>query len=70
LRKKTERGYTEHVAWIPEKFAVQNRMIKIKMDGEWDDGWQVVGAGGSAMSEKYLLARERDFARQRKASDI
>lgn len=32
-----------HMAWIPTKFAVMNKFIKIKKDDKtWEDGWEVI----------------------------
>lgn len=32
------------MAWIPEKFAILEKYIKIKKkDNTWEDGWQVKG---------------------------
>jgi len=28
--------------WIPEKFAIKERYIKVKINGEWEDNWQVI----------------------------
>lgn len=37
------KGY-HHMAWIPERYAVLEKYIKIKQsDGSWEDGWQVKG---------------------------
>jgi len=44
-------------AWIPEKFAIKGKVIKIrdKDDGDqWDDGWVVLSNGGTKRSEKQL----------------
>ena len=39
-----ERNGSHHMAWIPEKFAILEKYIKIKQDDEsWQDGWQVKG---------------------------
>jgi hypothetical protein len=61
-----------HMAWIPEKFAVIGKFIKIKQDdGTWDDGWEVTGDG----ERKILTAKDADqqsqlYKKTRKASDI
>ncbi len=60
------------MAWIPEKFAVVGKYIKIKRDdGTWDDGWEVTGDG----ERKILTAKDADqqsqlYKKTRKASDI
>ena len=56
-------------AWIPEKCAVLNKTIKIKKDGVWEDGWEVIEVGFK-MNAKYVEDKERDYLKQRKASDI
>jgi len=33
------------VSYIPEKFAKVGKVVKLKNDGEWDDGWVVKFAG-------------------------
>ena len=35
------RGYTYLVTWIPEKYAVLGRALRIKDDDRWADGWIV-----------------------------
>lgn len=61
--------YAIRVAWIPEEFAKPGRIVKIKINGDWDDGWSVVEAGARA-PEDQVLERSQDYKRTRKASDI
>jgi hypothetical protein len=50
-----------HMAWIPEKFAVVGKFIKIKKkNDEWEDGWEVIGAS----KEVKKTAKEADDASQ------
>jgi len=35
------RGSVEQTSWIPEKFAVIGKTLKLKIGDEWDDGWVV-----------------------------
>tara|TARA_R110002074_G_scaffold32309_4_gene90233 strand:- start:14466 stop:14699 length:234 start_codon:yes stop_codon:yes gene_type:complete len=38
-----KRNKHHHTAWIPSKFAVLNKFIKIKKsDKSWEDGWEVI----------------------------
>jgi len=60
-----QRGSYRKMAWIPKKFAVRKKVLKIK--GE--DGW-VVQATHSVMEQTELLERSQDYKRTRKASDI
>lgn len=56
-----------HMAWIPEKFAVKGRIIRI----EEDDGWEVVGVSdGVVKSAKEADAQSQLYKKTRKASDI
>lgn len=48
LRKKlSDSSHAQQVSYIPEKFAVVGRTLKLQSpeDGEWSDGWVVVSAG-------------------------
>jgi hypothetical protein len=57
--------------WLPEKFALDGRIVKVKdANGEWSDGWRVVSAGSIRIDEKQAMARSRDYTKQREASDI
>lgn len=62
---KLIKGTTSQTAWIPEKFAVVGKFLKIKSD----DGWQVMSIGGR-LSEEYVKEHERNYLTQRRASDI
>jgi len=62
-----QKGDKHHMAWIPEKFAVIGKFIKIHED----DGWEVKGDGGGGK----ITAKEADelsqlYKKTRKASDI
>jgi hypothetical protein len=59
------------VAWIPEKYAVENETVKIKEpDGSWSDGWKILSASGESISEKYAVHQSHAHTRQRESSDI
>lgn len=62
---KIKKGSIETTAWIPEKYAQVGKFIKI-FD---DNGWEVMKVG-LPMGEEYVLGHERDFTKQREASDI
>ena len=38
-------GWRVQTAFIPEEFAVEGMVLKIKQDGKWEDGWKVTGIG-------------------------
>lgn len=70
LRKKTENGERVQVSWIPVGHSVVGKVIGLKENGVWDEGWEVVSAGSQVMSHDYLLKRERDYVNHRKATDV
>ncbi len=63
---KLTKGQTSEIAWIPERFAIKGKFIKVL--GE--DGWQVVEVGKSRIEGSYLMEHERNYLTQRRASDI
>ena len=38
LTKTTEDSELHQVSWIPEKFAVKGKFVKLKEGNEWEDG--------------------------------
>lgn len=63
-------GMLKTVSWLPEKFVTKRRVLKLQLeDGSWSEDWMIQETYGSN-EEVFILAHERDFARQRKASDI
>ena len=65
LEKKTDKGVLVETAWIPEKFAIKHKYLKIKQD----DGWKVCSVG-ERLSEAVVKERSRDYKKQRPASDV
>jgi len=63
------RGNSRQMAWIPEKFAVAGRILRLTDAGVSENGWQVVGVGAK-FTERYLRERSQDYKHTRGASDI
>ena len=63
------RGSAKQMAWIPAKFAVAGRYLKLTQDGETEDGWRVAGVG-ARMAEEVVRERSQDYKHTRRASDI
>lgn len=59
-------GYSTRTAWIPSKFAVVGKVLRL---GD-DDGWTVAAAGKDAMSEEFVMQRRDDYRYQRRVSDV
>ncbi len=60
----------QQVSWIPTKFAVQGRYVKLKDEGEWTDGWRVERVFGGAVPSEVIAANERNYKSHRKATDV
>lgn len=69
LQKKVNDGTKIDMAWIPERFAQINKIVKIKKDGGWDEGWEVTYVGPRQLAS-IVENQERDYLKQRKVSDI
>lgn len=70
LTKNVNVGNLKTISWIPSQFAEKYRVLKLQSDdGSWSDGWLVQEIYGTNSAE-FILTHERDFAKQRKASDI
>lgn len=71
---RLQKGPFHTTSWIPEKFAIKGKYVKLKKEGstgnkKWDNGWLVVEVG-SRMREEEVLVRSQDYKHQRKQSDI
>lgn len=64
-----QRGTSRQMAWIPEKYAVVGRFLRLTEDGVSENGWEVVGAGARQPVE-YVRERSQDYKNTRRASDI
>lgn len=64
-----EKGNVSTTSWIPSKFAIKGKFIKLKDNGKWVNGWEVIEVG-TEMAEKTVIERSRDYLKQREASDI
>jgi len=70
LQKPLSDATTTRVAWIPEKFAVQGKYVKLKEQDRWEDGWQVISVGRQRRTKEDVQARSLDYKKQREGSDI
>lgn len=54
IRKKIPEGELQQHTWLPEQFAKIGKIIKIREDGVWNDGWEVKEASSSLLAEENL----------------
>lgn len=59
-------GDIEHVAWIPAKHARKGKIVTLKTEG---GQWEVMEVWGSRPTDD-VVSHERDYLKQRAASDI
>lgn len=54
------------VSYIPDKFAILNKIIKLKENEQWVDGWKVVYVSSRAVDEVNLPNVHKDVKGHRK----
>lgn len=54
LVKKEGVSTLNQVSWIPEKFAIMGKVLKLKEGETWDDHWIVSSVGGTRRLEEHL----------------
>lgn len=65
-----QKGNTHTTSYIPEVYANVGSTLKLKNEhDQWDNGW-VVTKAGEKIDAEYVETNERNYMRQRKASDI
>ena len=63
LVKKVRGGEAIQTSYIPDEFAREGRIVKLREDdGGWDDGWVIRSVGGS-LTEEQLGELERAHRR-------
>jgi hypothetical protein len=55
LSKPTPTGHIQTVIWIPEEFGVVGKVLKLKTDGVWNNGWIVKFASSNRLEQKLVL---------------
>lgn len=63
------KGNITQISFIPKKFATAGKVVKLKTDGVWDDGW-VVESVGTEVDEAVLNALRSAGKHHRDVSDI
>jgi len=58
------------VTWLPEEFSKVGKVLELEMEsGKWQNGWAVCEVY-ERRKTKEVAERERDYRKNRKASDI
>lgn len=71
LRKPTLSGYKTTTTFLPEKFCIIGKVIKLKdNNGEWEDGWVVEAVGCAKFNSNYINRASREHLKHRNRTDI
>ena len=69
LRKeinKTESVYNYQTSFIPEKYCLYNKYLKLKNgEGVWENGWELLSVGAQSFSEDQLELRNWRIERRK-----
>lgn len=70
VKKLDNDDESRHTAWIPSEYAQIGQAVQIeRIPGKWEDGYVVAEVFGTRTAEQ-IEAHERDYLKQRQASDI
>ncbi len=62
-------GVRHQTSWIPQKFAVKGRVLRLKnADGEWENGWKVENVSKETRSEDTLPDYRAEVKAHRRAT--
>jgi len=67
---KLQRGCVNCTCWVPSQFAVKGKVLKIKNEGKWEDGWTVEEAYKGEISDETARAIGSQHRTHRKHTDI
>ena len=70
LQCKLQRGRVFTTTWLPIKFAVKGKFLKLKENDIWTNGWQVVIVYKSAKLHSYIRERSQEYKHNRGITDI
>ena len=71
LRRIAPGGQVCHtIGFIPERFAVSGKVLRLTLGDREQAGWEVISAGSQRFPEYLLVHQSQDYKRMRKASDI
>jgi hypothetical protein len=66
LVRPCERGEMRQLSWIPEKFAVTGKSLRLRDEGGWQDGWIVRSVGPYRVADEDLPDPHSDIRGHRK----
>jgi hypothetical protein len=70
LQRREGQALLSRTTWLPEPYARQDQILKLKDNGAWTDGWKVMSVSATVLDDDGVRKAETAYRRQRKASDI
>jgi len=67
---KLRRGDVITTTWIPIKFAIKGKFLKLKDEGIWTNGWQVISVYGPTKLYSDVKERSQEYKHNRSITDI
>ena len=61
FEKKILRAIRFYTAWIPEEKVKINKFFKLKIHGDWQDGWQLISKSNTRVNEDQLTFLKEKF---------
>lgn len=58
------------VSYIPQKFAQTGRILELKNNGTWENGWVVASVYGPPRSDEDVLANRDNYKYHRNNTDV
>ncbi len=69
LVKKEEVGTRHQTSYLPERFAIQGKVLRLRnAEGTWEDGWVVEQASEARVSEDLLPDSHQEIKWHRRAT--
>lgn len=63
------KGSRVTTTWIPVKFAEKGKILSLKMEEGWEDGWHVMTQFGTKLTKNELDTKAEQYRNTRKTSD-
>ena len=64
-----QRKQLTHIAWVPAAKAICDKILKLKLDGEWEDGGKVK-AVWTELPEELVRIKSREHTKSCTVTDI
>jgi hypothetical protein len=66
LKRRTSKGYAYTTSWLPIKFAILGKILKLKDI----DGWKVISVNDEERTQEQVNMLSREYLKHRNITDI